>query len=415
MPKFSYICRKSTGEKEVGVIEGPSQDDIVAQLQKKGLFVTSIIPFDIGKKEIVFPKESKATPRKQFSHGRITSNDLVLFARQLAMLLSAGVSLLRSLEVISKQVDSKKLFDVIGQIRQGMEGGHTLRDALAKFPEIFSQLWVNLIETGEASGNLPTVLEKLAYYLDESASFRRKIISALLYPAILLFVSIAAVLFFILKIVPTFSRILSSFGVTLPLATRIVIGLSNFLTKRFFLLVAFIAGLIYGLRKLGKRAPFDRILEELKFKIPIFGDFFRYILLERFATTMSILIESGVPILYALEISERSTGSLKMSEAIQYIKKSVKEGHSMANPMEKSDFFTPMIVQMVAIGEEIGELSSMLKRIAKYYQEYLETFVTRLATIFEPLMIVFIGIIIGSLVISIFLPIFSLAFMKTAG
>ncbi len=415
MPKFSYICRRSTGEKEVGVLEGPSQDDVVAQLQKKGLFVTSIIPFDVGKREAVFAKEGKPLVRKQFSHGRITSNDLVLFARQLAMLLSAGVSLLRSLDVISKQVDSKKLFDVIAQVRQDMEGGHTLRDSIAKFPDIFSPLWINLIETGEASGNLPTVLERLAYYLDEAAGFRRKIISALMYPAILLFISISAVLFFIIKIVPTFAKILTSFGVTLPLATRIVIGMSNFLTRKFYLFVLIIGGLVYGIRKLSKRPPFDRILEEMKFKLPVFGDFFRYILLERFATTMSILIESGVPILYALEISERSTGSMKMAESIEYIKKSVKEGRSMASPMEKSAFFTPMIVQMVAIGEEIGELSNMLKRIAKYYQDYLETFVTRLATIFEPIMIVFIGIVIGSLVISIFLPIFSLAFVKTAG
>jgi type IV pilus assembly protein PilC len=412
MPKFSYICRKSNGEKEAGVIEGSSQDDAVAQLQKKGLFVTSIIPFDVGKKEPFSSQEGKVV-RKQFTHTGISTNDLVIFARQLAMLLGAGVSLLRSLDVISKQVDSRRLFGVIGQVRQDMEGGRTLRDALAKFPDIFPPLWINLVETGEASGNLPTVLEKLAYYLEESAGFIRKIISALLYPAILLFVSIAAVLFFILKIVPTFTKILSSFGVELPLPTRILIGTSNFLRHNFFLFVGIIIGLFFLMRYLNKKPPFDRIFENIKFRIPIFGDFFRYLLLERFATTMAILIESGVPILYALEISERSAGSLKMSEAIQYIKKNVKEGRSMANPMEKSEFFTPMVVQMVAIGEEIGELSNMLKRIAKFYQEYLETFVTRLATIFEPLMIVFIGVIIGAMVISIFLPIFSIASMKT--
>ena len=412
MPKFSYICRKSNAEKEAGIIEGPTQDDVVTQLQKKGLIVTSIIPFDLGKKEATFSKEGR-TARKQFSHNSIKPNDLVLFARQLAMLLGAGVSLLRSLDVIAKQVDSKRLFAIINQIRQDMEGGHTLRDCLAKFPDVFSTLWVNLVETGEASGNLPTVLERLAYYLEESAGFRRKIISALLYPGILLFVSVSAVLFFVIKIVPTFAKILGSFGVELPLATRIVIGISHFFTKNLLLLVLGIVIAFFGIRKLSKRPPFDRMFEDLKFKLPIFGDFFRYILIERFATTMSILIESGVPILYALEICERSAGSLRMMEALQFIKKSVKEGRSMAIPMEKSDFFTPMIVQMISIGEEIGELSNMLKRIAKYYQEYLETFISRLATIFEPLMIVFIGIIIGAMVISIFLPIFSIAFMKT--
>ncbi|MFH0940650.1 MAG: type II secretion system F family protein [Candidatus Omnitrophota bacterium] len=413
MPKFSYICRKSTGEKEAGVIEGPSQDDVVSQLQKKGLFVTSIIPFDVGKKDTDFIREPGRV-KKQFTHSGINANDLVLFARQLAMLLGAGVSLLRSLDVISKQVDSKKLFGIIGQIRQDMEGGRTLRDSLAKYPEVFSPLWVNLVETGEASGNLPNVLDKLAFYLEESVGFQRKIISALVYPGILLFVAISAVLFFILKIVPTFATILDSFGVPLPLATRLLIDMSKFLTKNFFLIIGAITGFVYLYKHFNNKPPFNKVIEDIKFKVPVFGEFFRYLLLERFTTTMSILIESGVPILYALEISERSAGSIRMADTIQFIKKSVKEGRSMAAPMEKSDFFTPMLVQMVAIGEEIGELSNMLKRVAKFYQEYLETFVTRLASIFEPLMIVFIGIIIGAMVIAIFMPIFSIAFMKTS-
>lgn len=412
MPKFSYICRKSTGEKEAGIIEGATQDDVVAQLQRKGLFVTSIIPFDVGKKD-VFSKESRVV-KKQFTHTGINDNDLVMFARQLAMLLGAGVSLLRCLDVISKQIDSKKFFGVIMQVRQDMEGGRTLRDSLAKFPQYFSPLWVNLIETGEASGNLPTVLEKLAYYLEESAAFRGKIISAMVYPGILLFVSVAAIIFFMVKIVPTFAKILESFGVELPAATRMLITISRFLQQKFFLLVLMIGGIIYGYKTLSVKPPFNRIIEEIKFRTPVFGDFFRFLLLERFATTMSILIESGVPILYALEISERSAGSIKMAETVNFIKKNVKEGRSMAAPMEKSDFFTPMVVQMIAIGEEIGELSNMLKRIAKFYQDYLATFVIRLASIFEPLMIVFVGIIIGAMVISIFMPIFSMAMMKTA-
>ncbi|HQP91561.1 MAG TPA: type II secretion system F family protein [Candidatus Omnitrophota bacterium] len=414
MPKFSYIGRKANGEKETGIIEGPAQDEIVAQLQRKGLFVTSIIPFDVGKKDTMSMKEPSVL-RKQFTHNGISAADLVLFSRQLSMLLSAGVSLLRSIDVISKQVDSKKLFGILSQIRKDMEGGKTLRDCLAKFPDVFSPLWINLIETGEASGNLPMVLDKLAYYLEESASFQRKIISALMYPGILLFISVSAVLFFVIKIVPTFATMLTSFGVELPMATKILIALSNALTHNFFSIVFGIAALVFVVKNISKRPPFNRMLENLRFKVPVAGDFYRFLLLERFATTMSILIESGVPILYALEISERSSGSMKMAETVAYIKKNVKEGRSMATPMEKSEIFTPMVVQMVAIGEEIGELSNMLKRIAKYYQEYLETFVTRLASIFEPLMIVFMGIVIGAMVISIFLPIFNMATAKTAG
>ncbi|MBI5872793.1 MAG: type II secretion system F family protein [Candidatus Omnitrophica bacterium] len=414
MPKYSYIGRKTSGEKETGVIEGPGQDDVVAQLQKKGLIVTSIIPFDVGKKDIAQDKVVRSG-KSQFTHNSVGAGDLVIFARQLSMLLGAGISLLRCLDVISKQVDSKKLFGIIAQVRQDMEGGRTLRDSIAKFPDVFSPLWVNLIETGEASGNLPMVLDKLAHYLEEAASFKRKIISALMYPGILCFISVSAVLFFVMKIVPTFSKILGSFGVELPLATKILIMLSDILTKKFFWFAGTIVLLVFVYRKMSKQPKFNRMIEDARFKIPIVGEFFRYMLIERFATTMSILIESGVPILYALEISERSAGSFKMADTIQFIKRSVKEGRSMAAPMEKSELFTPMVVQMVAIGEEIGELSNMLKRIAKFYQEYLETFVTRLASIFEPLMIVFMGIIIGGMVIAIFLPIFNMATMKTAG
>jgi type IV pilus assembly protein PilC len=413
MPKFSYICRKPTGEKEVGVIEGASQDEVVAQLQRKGLFITSIIPFDVGHKEPGAPQEIR-TVKKQFTHAGVNSHDLVLFARQLAMLLGAGVSLLRSLDVISKQVDSKKLAGIVGQVSLDMEAGRTLRDALSKFPDIFFFLVDQLIETGEASGQPPYGFGQARLLSGGVGHFKRKIISALLYPGILLFVSVSAVFFLFVKIVPTFATILVNFGVELPLPTKILIGLSTALTKNLLWIVIGVTGFVFLFRYIKRRPPFDRIIEDISLKVPIFGEFLRFMYLERFATTMSILIESGVPILYALEISERSAGSIRMTDAIGYIKRNVKEGRSMAVPMEKSEFFTPMVVQMIAIGEEIGELSNMLKRIAKYYQEYLEVFVSRLATIFEPLMIVFIGVIIGAMVISIFLPIFSIAFMKTA-
>jgi len=414
VPRFSYIGRTKSGDRDTGVIDALSQDEAVVQLQQKGLIVTSILPLEISQqtKAGVAPSHIASKKKSQFTHGGARATDMVIMARQLALLLGAGVSLLRSLDIISKQVDSKMLFDVISQIRQDMEGGRTLRDAMAKFPKIFSPLWLNLVETGEASGNLPMVLEKLAYYLEEAMAFRRKILSALLYPGILLFISVSAVMFFVMKIVPTFADILDSFGVPLPLATRVVIGISHFLVSKFYILIGAIVLLVFIFRRLNSQPKFQRLFEEMRLKAPVMGEFFRYLLLERFATTMAILVESGVPILYALEISERSAGSPKMTECIGFIKRNVKEGRSMAEPMEKMEIFTPMIIQLVAIGEEIGELTSMLKRISKYYQEYLETFVNRLATIFEPLMIVFIGIIIGAMVISIFLPIFNLATAK---
>jgi len=416
VPRYSFIGRKPSGERDTGIVDALSQDEAVLQLQQQGLIVVSILPLEMSQQAAAHKAPTGIARKKksQFTHAGAKAGDMVVMARQLALLLSAGVSLLRSLDIISKQVDSKKLFDIIGQIRQDMEGGRTLRDAMAKFPKTFNALWLNLVETGEASGNLPMVLEKLAYYLEEDVAFRRKILSALLYPGILLCISVAAVLFFVMKIVPTFATILDSFGVPLPMATQIVIGISHFLIEKSYIIVGVVVGGVFLFKHLNRQPKFNRLFEETRLRLPVMGDFFRFMLLERFTTTMSILVESGVPILYALEISERSAGSQKMAECVAFIKRNVKEGRSMAEPMEKMEIFTPMVIQLVAIGEEIGELTAMLKRISKYYQEYLETFVTRLATIFEPLMIVFIGIIIGAMVISIFLPIFNLATSKPA-
>jgi len=414
MPKFSYIARTKQGLKDASTVEAATQDEAVAVIQRKGLVITSIIPYDVASfvASTGFKKEdiSLGGPKiKKFKRKGVRFGDLVIFARQLAMLLGAGVSLMKSLDVISKQVESQKLNEVMADMAKDMESGRTFRDALSKYKNIFSELWLYLVETGEASGNLPKVLDHLANYLENREAFKSKIISALMYPAILFLVAVGAILFFVLKIVPTFTKILTSMNVALPLPTKILIGISNFLTKRFILFVLIIGGMVFLSKKMMKNDNVRNIIEKIQLNLPLFGNFFRFMMIESFATTMSILIESGVPIIYALDISERSQPNKTMQRIIGNIKINVREGKSFAVPLEKSGFFPPMVVQMVSTGEEIGELSNMFKRIAKYYQQYLEAFVTRLTAIFEPLMIVFMGIIIGAMVISIFLPIFSLA------
>ena len=412
MPKFSYIARTKDGNRDTGTIESASQDEAIAVLQRKGLVVTSIIQYDITsayqqrkKKEVLYGRVAVG----RFKHRRVTAGDLVIFARQLAMLLGAGVSLMKSLEVILKQIDSRRLYEVVSEIIKDMEAGRTFKDSLTKFKSVFSELWIYLIETGEASGNLPTVLNHLAKYLEDRQAFQRKIISAMIYPCVLFVVAIAAVMFFVMKIVPTFTTILTSFNIELPLPTRILINASNLLRKRFIFIILGIAGIIFLIRRLMRVDVFRAQVEKMQLSLPIFGNFFRFTMIEGFSTTMAILIESGVPIIYALDISERSQPNKTMQVIIGSVKTSVREGKSFGVPLGKVDFFPPMVVQMITIGEEIGELSNMFKRIAKYYQEYLEAFVQRLAALFEPLMIVFMGIIIGAMVISIFLPIFNLA------
>jgi type IV pilus assembly protein PilC len=408
MSKYSYIARTREATKDTGVIEAANQEEAVSLLQKRDLVVTSIIQLD--KKDSLEEKKASVKSRgRKFKHKGVAFGDLVIFARQLSLLLGAGVSLMKSLEVTQKQVDSKRLFEAIIDMSKDMEAGRTFKDALAKHKNIFSDLWLYLIETGEASGNLPKVLDHLANYLEERQAFRTKIISAMMYPAILFIVSIGAVLFFVMKIVPTFTKILSSMNVELPLPTKILVGISDFMTKKFFLLLLIVGGVVFLFKNLRKNDKFMFLVEKIQLRLPLFGSFFRFTMIESFSTTMSILIESGVPIIYALDISERSQPNRTMKDIIGGVKLSVREGKSFAVPLENTDFFPPMVIQMIATGEEIGELSGMFKRIAEDYRQYLEAFVARLTAIFEPLMIVFMGGIIGAMVVSIFLPIFSLA------
>lgn len=408
MPRFFYIARNKLGNKDSGVEEGASQEEVVSRLQAKDLLVISIF---LESKETVSGQGTEAQVKKVFKakHFRITKDDLVLYCRQLATLLGAGVTILKSLEIISKQVPSHRLFTVIKDLQKSMEAGLSFHEAMAKHPSVFSELWVNLIDSGEASGNLAMVLDRLATYLERNAAFRRKIISALIYPAILTAVGLGALLFLTIKIIPTFVELFKSFKIELPLLTQILVLISTFLQRNILIISAIIAVSIFLLRKYTATKPGRRKFENFILKLPVFGEFFRVMAVERFTSEMSTLVESGVPILYSLEIAEHSVANLTLGDIIRNIKDEVRNGKPLSQPLEKSGFFEPMAVQMVSIGEEIGELPNMFKRLNVFYQEYIDTFLTRFTTMFEPIMLVFMGLVIGIMVIGMFLPIFKIA------
>jgi len=280
---------------------------------------------------------------------------------------------------------------------------------MAKHPAVFSELWVNLVESGEASGNLAMVLTRLATYLERNAAFRRKIISAMIYPAMLMLAGLAALFFLTLRIIPTFADLFAGFNVTLPLLTRMLIGISAFLRKYMLMIIGIIILAFFAFRRFIKTKEGRRAYERFLFRLPIFGEFFRALVVERFSSEMSTLVESGVPILYSLEISEHSVGNLVMADVIRRVKEDVREGKPLSRPLEQSGFFEPMVVQMVNIGEEIGELSQMFKKINAFYQEYAETFLVRFISLFEPIMLVFMGVVIGIMVVGMFLPIFQIS------
>jgi type IV pilus assembly protein PilC len=407
MPRFSYIAKDKTGKKFSDVEECANKDELITRLQSKGLVVINVQP------ELRKVKARQKIPAAEFIHRhrhyRITPHDLSLFCRQLATLIGAGVTILEALNIILRQVSSRRLYSAICDLRRKMEEGLSLHEAMATNRSVFSELWINLVESGEASGNLAGVLSRLAGYLERKARFRSKIISALIYPVILMIVGMAALLFLTVKIIPSFATLFSGFNVKLPALTMMLIGASNFIRRFLPFVILGIIAAAFLVKGYISRPEGRKKYEGFLFSLPIFGDFFRDLVVERFSSEMTTLIESGVPILYALEISERSVGNLVMSEIIRNVKEGVRQGRSLSAPMEKSGFFEPMVVQMVNIGEEVGDLSGMFNKINSFYQESVETFLTRFTSMFEPIMLVVVGIIIGIMVVGMFLPIFQIS------
>ncbi len=408
MAKFYYIVRDKKGQKLHGSEESSNQEDLISRLQERQLVVINISQ-EAKEGQAGFKPEVASKASFKPKHFGVSSDDLALFCRQLSTLLGAGVTILKSLDIISKQVSSRKLFNVIKVLQKDMEQGLSLHESMAKHPTVFSDLWVNLVESGEASGNLAVVLARLATYLERNASFKNKIISALIYPIILFIAGLGALLFLTIKIVPVFGDLFKGFDIKLPALTQMLIVVSNFIRSTMLFSIIAIVVLSVLIKKYIQTKEGRYSYEKLLLSLPIMGDFFRAMIIERFSSEMSTLIEGGVPILYSLEITEHSCANLVMGEIIHKVKDEVRSGRPLSVPLDKSGFFDPMFVQMIAIGEEIGELSQMLKKINVFYQEVVETFLTRFTALFEPMMLVFIGLVVGIMVIGMFLPIFQIA------
>jgi type IV pilus assembly protein PilC len=411
MPQFSYRLRDREGKIiEEGVVEGTNEEEVTTLLQKRGFLITNLT------QKLVKPEGEKPKIRGQGFRRRITQGDLVLFARQLSTLLGASIALLRSLEVIDSQTESRRLHQILTEIKKDVEGGMTFHDALAKHPKVFSEFWVNLIETGEASGQLALPLKQIADYLEATRAFQEKLISALIYPVILSTVAIIALLVFTFKIIPIFVNIFTSFNVELPLLTKAIIGLSNMMRRWFFYGIILLFVLVYLMRRFIRTDEGRRRFDQFKLHLPLVGTLSRNIAIFRFCSSMNMLLKSGVPILIVLEVARKAVGNKIMEEALEKAKADIRDGKSMAESLGKSAIFTPMVVQMVGIGEEVGEVDQMLEKVSKFYEERVTTAVARFAMLFEPITLVFMGLVIGILVLSMFLPIFKLVTIaRTAG
>jgi type IV pilus assembly protein PilC len=408
MSKYFYIARNHLGQRVSGVEDATTEEELVSRIQARDLIVVKVTP-DYKEGKVDVRSETPAKTKAKHQHYRVTGSDLVLFCRQLATLLGAGVTILKSLDIIAQQVPSRRFYTIIKDLQRGMEKGLSFHEAMAKHANIFSELWINLVESGEASGNLAVVLNRLAGYFERNAAFKSKIISALIYPIILLLASMGALFFMTIKIIPAFAEIFEGLNMKLPLLTKALIGFSSLLREKFFFLLGISGILIFIFWKYISTKAGRKGFERFKFRLPLFGEFFNAVVVERFSSEMSTLLESGVPILYSLEITEHSVGNPAMAEIIHNIKEDIREGKPLMEPFEKSNFFEPMVVQMVGIGEEIGELPQMFKKINTFYQEYTETFLARIVSMFEPLMLIFMGAVIGIIVVGVFLPIFQMS------
>ncbi len=400
MPFFRYIARDKQGKIKEETIEAVSKEDVINLIQARGLFLVSV-------KATAQVKKSKKVKRRY--HRGVKTFDMIMFARELSTLLSSGVTLIKSLDILCKQIESQTLLRTVEQIKKDVEGGYTFQNALKKHRKVFSDFWVHLVETGEASGHLPLSLEQLSAYLEESANLRKKIVSAMVYPIILIIVAVAAIAVFLIKIIPIFSEIFKGFNVELPLITQMVIATSNIARRYFLIVVGIVVAAFFILKKYVTTEMGRWQFDSLKLRVPVLGQLLKEIATERFASGLSTLIKSGVPILHALEITEKTIGNKLMEKELREVKIAVRDGKGMAQTMQELSFFPPLVVQMVGVGEEIGELGKMLDKISSFYKERVNTFISRLTTMFEPAVLVFMGIVVGVLVVAMFMPIFSIS------
>jgi len=398
MANFKYVAKEPSGKGLTGILEAKDRASAIDMLRKKELIIVTV---------------SEASTGFKFSIGalgrpRVKIDDLVVFSRQLATMVDAGIPLVGALDILSDQIENRSFGSIVMRLKADVETGSNLSDALGKHKDAFSALFVNMVKAGESSGMLDEILDRLATYLEKTSALQKKVKSALVYPAVVSTMALAITLLLLLKVIPVFKNIFAGFGAELPTPTLILLAISDALQKYF---VAFLIGLglsiFLGARyvRTDKGAlRFDTFL----LKMPIFGILLRKVAISKFTRTLSTLIKSGVPILNSLEIVGKTAGNKAVEIAVENVRKNVREGENIADPLAKSRIFPSMVVRMVAVGEQSGQLEKMLSKIADFYDEQVDTAVSALTSMIEPLIIAFLGLVIGSIVICMFLPIFKI-------
>ena len=395
MPAYVFKGKTRAGSATSGERTADSKDAVIAMLRREQILVTSVK--EKGK-EIALPKFG----------GGISSKDVAIFTRQFSVMIDAGLPLVQCLEILGTQQDNPGFQKVLFSVRQDVEGGSSLADAMKKHPKVFDDLFTNMIAAGEAGGILDTILKRLSIYIEKSVKLKSQVKSAMVYPIAVVSIAGLVVGVILWKVIPTFAALFAGLGAQLPLPTRIVIGLSNWVV--WLMVPGILAGFgaSYGLKRYHETHRGRRVIDGIVLKMPILGMILRKIAVARFCRTLATLISSGVPILDGLEITARTSGNAIVEDAIMETRKSVEGGQSLAGPLKQTDVFPPMVVQMIGVGEQTGALDNMLSKIADFYEDEVDTAVANLMTLMEPVLILFLGTVVGGIVISMYLPIFSL-------
>ncbi len=424
MPKYHFVALDARGQESTGTLDAATSNEVVAQLRQSGLFPTSVV--EDGKGGVVKEKKSKvarvsaqapapaSASAKQgkvlFKRDTVKGRILMIFTRQLATLIDAGLPLLRGLTVLAKQERDLTLKSTINSLADAVQGGSTFSEGLAQHPKIFNKLYINMVKAGELGGVLELVLNRLAEFQEKAQKIKNKVVAAMFYPIIVLFIAIVIMGFLLVFIVPKFEQIFHDMlgGKPLPGITQFVMGASNLVKNHLLLIFVFAAavGVGYNLfaRTVFGRACIDRFV----LGMPLFGDLVRKSSISRFTRTLGTLVTSGVPILQALNITRETAGNTVIAEAINKVHDSVKEGESIVQPLEASGVFPPMVISMIDVGEETGQLPEMLLKIAEVYDDEVDNAVSGLTSLLEPIMIVFLALIVGTIVIALFMPLITI-------
>ena len=424
MPKFNYIALDQRGQESVGVIEAGNTNDAVGQLRQAGYFPTSVIeegkgaPTTKTSKKVAKAVKSASAPTAKkaggivlFQKKTVSGKVLMIFTRQLATLIDAGLPLLRSLTVLAKQEKDLVLRNTINALADGVQGGSTFSEAMAQHPRIFNKLYINMVKAGELGGVLELVLNRLAEFQEKAQKVKNKVVAAMAYPVIVLIIAILIMLFLLAFIVPKFEQIFRDMlnGRPLPAITQWVIAASNGIKLLFqppylwFTIVGMVA-VVAGWKMINNSPAGKAAIDKIVLKLPLFGDLLRKSAISRFSRTLGTLVTSGVPILQALNITRDTAGNVVVADAVTKVHDAVKEGESIVQPLEASGVFPPMVISMVDVGEETGQLPEMLLKIAEVYDDEVDNAVEGLTSLLEPIMIVILALIVGTIVIALFMP-----------